>query len=158
MFLVDIGYGHRDFVSLPCDFAFAPLTGLLDGLGYRKKRCSQGGAYGLISTKSIPSGNGDRVAYDSSAISPSASTTAPIPTLRRSTVAAAGQHRSTRQAAAFAGPLIEGPPLDDASALPDFNSCVRDGAMPVLATGRFRPPDGLDYQAPAAKVAFHSSR
>ncbi len=46
-------------------------------------------------------------------------------------------HRNTRQVAAFARPLIEGLPLDEDGTLPDFNSCVIDGAMPVLASGRF---------------------
>jgi superfamily I DNA/RNA helicase len=46
-------------------------------------------------------------------------------------------HRNTKQVAAFARPLIEGLPLDDDGTLPDFNSCVRDGEMPILASGRF---------------------
>jgi superfamily I DNA/RNA helicase len=46
-------------------------------------------------------------------------------------------HRNTKQVTAFARPLIEGLPLDDDGTLPDFNSCLRDGAMPVLAVGRF---------------------
>jgi superfamily I DNA/RNA helicase len=46
-------------------------------------------------------------------------------------------HRNTRQIAAFAHSLVEGLPHDDDGALPDFQSCNRDGELPRIIAGRF---------------------
>jgi superfamily I DNA/RNA helicase len=46
-------------------------------------------------------------------------------------------HRNTRQIAAFARPLVEGLPLDDDSALPDFSACDKDGPAPLLVSGTY---------------------
>jgi len=52
-------------------------------------------------------------------------------------------YRNTRQIAAFARPLVEGLPLEDDGALPDFDSCEKDGPLPVLVAARYS--DQIDY-------------
>lgn len=47
-------------------------------------------------------------------------------------------HRNTRQIAAFARPLVEGIEGIEDTSLPDFTGCVRDGARPVVLSGRYR--------------------
>jgi superfamily I DNA/RNA helicase len=49
----------------------------------------------------------------------------------------AANHRNTRQIAALARGLVEGLPKDDDGALPNFQSCTRDGELPVILRGRF---------------------
>lgn len=46
-------------------------------------------------------------------------------------------YRNTRQIAAFARPLVEGLPVEDDGALPDFNACDTDGPMPIVLEGRY---------------------
>jgi superfamily I DNA/RNA helicase len=47
-------------------------------------------------------------------------------------------HRNTKQIAAFAEPLVKGLPLNDDGTLPDLDSCVREGELPVVVKGLFR--------------------
>jgi superfamily I DNA/RNA helicase len=46
-------------------------------------------------------------------------------------------YRNTKQIAAFARPLVEGLPLDDDGALPDFSACDSDGPLPVVVSGKY---------------------
>jgi len=46
-------------------------------------------------------------------------------------------YRNTRQIAAFARPLVEGIEQVEDDTLPDFSASVRDGALPVLLSGRY---------------------
>jgi superfamily I DNA/RNA helicase len=46
-------------------------------------------------------------------------------------------HRNTKQIAAFAQPLVAGLPREDDGTLPDFESCVEEGALPLVVRGRF---------------------
>jgi superfamily I DNA/RNA helicase len=46
-------------------------------------------------------------------------------------------HRNTREIAAFARPLVEGLPVDDDGALPDFTSCIRSGPKPWVLSGMY---------------------
>lgn len=46
-------------------------------------------------------------------------------------------YRNTRQIAAFARPLVEGLPIDDDGALPDFDACETDGLKPIVVTGTY---------------------
>lgn len=52
-------------------------------------------------------------------------------------------HRNTKQVAAFARPLVAGLPVDDDGTLPDLESCVREGPIPVVVRGLFR--DQMDW-------------
>lgn len=45
--------------------------------------------------------------------------------------------RNTAAIAAFARQLVEGLPLEDDGTLPDFSSCVRPGAKPVVVSGKY---------------------
>jgi superfamily I DNA/RNA helicase len=47
-------------------------------------------------------------------------------------------YRNTRQIARFAAPLLTGVPNDGYGAVPDPESCTRDGPLPVILRGRFR--------------------
>jgi len=44
---------------------------------------------------------------------------------------------NTKQIAAIAHPLVEGLPLDDDGALPDFDACSTDGPLPVAVSGKY---------------------
>lgn len=46
-------------------------------------------------------------------------------------------HRNTKQIAAFARPLVEGLPIDDDGALPDFDACETAGPLPVVVSGKY---------------------
>jgi superfamily I DNA/RNA helicase len=45
--------------------------------------------------------------------------------------------RNTKQIAAFARPFVEGLPIDENGQLPDLNSALRDGPMPLVFGGTF---------------------
>jgi len=46
-------------------------------------------------------------------------------------------YRNSKQIAAFARPLVEGLPLDDDGAIPDFDACGFDGPLPIVVSGRY---------------------
>lgn len=46
-------------------------------------------------------------------------------------------HRNTQRIAALARPLVEGLPLEDDGALPDFEACEVPGDAPIVVRGRF---------------------
>ncbi len=46
-------------------------------------------------------------------------------------------YRNTAEIAAFAYPLVEGLPLEDDGALPDFEACRRSGAKPLVVAGKY---------------------
>jgi len=46
-------------------------------------------------------------------------------------------HRNTREIAAFARPLVEGLPVEDDGALPDFSSCQTTGEKPWVLAGSY---------------------
>lgn len=52
-------------------------------------------------------------------------------------------YRNTQQIAAFAGPLVEGLPLDGDGALPDFTSCTTSGPVPQVIAGKYSQQ--IDY-------------
>lgn len=52
-------------------------------------------------------------------------------------------YRNTRQIAAFARSLVKDLVVDENGALPDFDACTTNGAMPVLVPGRYSAQ--LDY-------------
>jgi len=52
-------------------------------------------------------------------------------------------HRNTKQIAAFARPLVEGLPMEDDGALPDFNATGRDGPLPTVLAGIYSAQ--IDY-------------
>lgn len=51
--------------------------------------------------------------------------------------------RNTVEIAAFAAPLLTGLDLSDEGAMPNFQGCTRNGAKPVVVTGRFSQQ--MDY-------------
>lgn len=46
-------------------------------------------------------------------------------------------YRNTHEIAAFARPLVEGIPLEDDGALPDFNATQQRGSLPTVVTGTY---------------------
>jgi len=52
-------------------------------------------------------------------------------------------YRNTKQIAAFARPLVEGLPLEDDGALPDFDACTSDGPLPLVVVGKYSAQ--IDY-------------
>ncbi|GAA4510848.1 3'-5' exonuclease [Actinoallomurus oryzae] len=52
-------------------------------------------------------------------------------------------YRNTKQIAAFARPLVEGIPLDDDGALPNFDACNSEGSMPIVVAGTYS--EQIDY-------------
>jgi superfamily I DNA/RNA helicase len=52
-------------------------------------------------------------------------------------------YRNTREIAAFARPLVEGLPLEDDGALPDFDACTDTGPLPIVVAGKYS--DQIDF-------------
>jgi superfamily I DNA/RNA helicase len=52
-------------------------------------------------------------------------------------------YRNTRQIAAFARPIVEGLAPEDDGALPDFDSCEKDGPLPLVVVGKYS--DQIDF-------------
>lgn len=65
-------------------------------------------------------------------------------------------YRNTREIAAFARPLVEGLALEGDGQIPDFESCSRNGPLPVVVSGTYSQQIDYVLQRLASMVDFNS--